>query len=68
MTRLNFEVVFCIGGFVSTINSLQFGSFGFFITNEGSDKRLCDRDEHVIVLSGAYLSSMRERTELNRWR
>ena len=39
MSRLDFEVVFSIGGFVVTINSLEFGSFGFFVKDVLSDKR-----------------------------
>ena len=53
---------------MTTMDSLKFGSFGFLVKNEGVIKGLCDRDEHVMVLSGAYLSSRSERTELKSWR
>ena len=48
---------------VSSLDLLDFSS-----RMRGVIKGLCDRDEHVMVLSGAYLSSRSERTELKSWR
>ena len=42
--------------------------FDFSSRMRGVIKGLCDRDEHVMVLRGACLSSMADRVELNRWR
>ena len=53
---------------MTTMDSLKFGSFGFLVKNEGVIKGLCGRDEHVMVLSGACLSSVVESTELKRSR
>jgi len=48
---------------VSSLDLLDFSS-----RMRGMIKGLCFRVEHVMVLSGACLSRMVERTELKRWR
>ena len=64
-----FEIVTGIGGSMAAMNSFKFGSFGFFFNlMSGVMKGLCFREEHVMVLSGACLSSVVDSTELKRSR
>ena len=48
---------------MATMNSFKPGPFRFFLKDESGDERLCGRDGQVMVLSGACLSRVVERTE-----